>query len=198
MRGAFRSSCCGLSLDDYCIFLFCLHWLCTLVSSLVLGSHADSLPIPFPFASINCPPLPLHLPVCLFHSSRGSGAAVDPCMEHLWSGPTYVIVPFALWLGLDWSSCGASCWGAPSIQRDIYCSEIRSGLVWHQPLLFLPWGLNRGRAVIFDGLKWETNTYPLSFLFIYSCHVIALLRKDSMDFSEKKGLVLLYTDAVNV
>lgn len=83
MRGAFRSSCCGLSLDDYCIFLFCLHWLCTLVSSLVLGSLADSLPIPFPFASINGPPLPLHLPACLFHSSRGSGAAVDPCMEHV-------------------------------------------------------------------------------------------------------------------
>lgn len=78
------------------------------------------------------------------------------------------------------------------------CSEIRSGLVWHQPLLLLPWGLNRGMAVIFEGLKWEPNTYPLSFVFIYSCQVIALLRKDSMDFSEKKGLVLLYIDAVNV
>lgn len=103
-------------------FCFVCIDVCTLVSSLVLGSHADSLPIPFPFASINCPPLPLHLPVCLFHSSRGSGAAVDPCMEHLWSGPTYVIVPFALWLRLAWSSCGASRWGAPSIQRDIYFS----------------------------------------------------------------------------
>ena len=80
----------------------------TLVSSLVLGSHANSLSIPFPFASMNSPPPRLHLPVCLFHSSHGSGAAIDPCMEHLWSGLTYIIVPFTLWLRLDWPSCGAS------------------------------------------------------------------------------------------
>ena len=201
MRGVLGAHFVGISLDGYCIFLFCLHW----------RVHLDLLPCSRVSCWLTVYPFPL-------------------CFHYLFSSPTTPACLPLPQLPWKWGCCWP-LYGTPVVRTDIHncaicslaqtrlvelwclslrcsvhpkghlllhCWKIRSGLIWHQPLLLLPWGLNCGRAAIFEGLKWEPNTYPLSSLFIYSCQVIALLRRDSMDFSEKKGLRLLYIDAVNV
>lgn len=41
------------------------------------------------------------------------------------------------------------------------------------------------------------SLYSLSFLFIYSWQIFAVLSKDSMESLEKKELLLMYVDEVN-
>lgn len=138
-------------------FLFCLHpslHLCLLTPSRVsfwLRVY------PFPLFSHYSPPSPHHLPVCLFHGSHGSGAAVEPCREHLWSGPTCIIVPFAVWPKLYWLSWDASHW-APSIQRDIFFSAAQR----HCLGSCLPWGQRSLKA-------WSGNQIPTLWI---SCLLI--------------------------
>lgn len=200
MRGALGSSFRGLSLDDYCIFLFCLHW-CVHLGLLACSGVSCWLTVyPFPlcFHELSSSPTPSPcLPLPQLPWKWG-------CCWPLYGTPVVrsdihncALCPLAqTWLAELWC-LSLRCSVHPKGHLLLNCSKIRSGLVWHQPLMLLPWGLNRGRAEIFEVLKWEPNTYPV-FLFIYFCQVIASLRKDSMDFSEKKGLVPLYIDAVHV
>lgn len=56
-----------------------------------------------------------------------------------------------------------------------------------------PLGAQRGRGRSLEGPSGKPNPHSLDFLFIYSWQVnLPFLRKDSVDFSEKRGLWLMY------
>lgn len=128
---------------------------------------------PFPFFSHYCPPSPHHLPVRLFHGSHGSGAAVEPCREHMWSGPTRIIVPFGQ-NSTGWAETPPT---GLHLSKGTSFSQLPKGTVWAR---VSPGGSDLWRPEV------ETKSLPSEFLFTYSWQVIALLFLEKTPWTSQK------------
>lgn len=132
-------------------------------------------------------------------------------MGHLWSGLTYVMVPFAQgtratlkgWAGLK---SGPNSAGQAEVPLTGLClpkgtsfSQLHKGTVWACVASTAPAPSLRAKQCQgsdLGGPEVETKTIPSEF-FVYlflAGPSFAFLSKDSMDFSEKKGLWLMYID----